>query len=90
MMKHLSIRVEGMVQGVGFRWAVRSKAALFGITGFVRNEEDGSVTIEAEGKPEAMELFLDWCRQGPVSAQVDRVLAEPGVVTGFSSFEIRF
>lgn len=90
MMTHLSIRVEGMVQGVGFRWAVRSRASLLGITGYVRNEEDGSVTIEAEAEAGAMEAFLDWCRHGSVSARVDRVLAEPGKVKGFSSFEISF
>lgn len=90
MKTHYAIRVEGLVQGVGFRWAVRSMAARMGVSGYVRNEDDGSVTIEAEADAATMELFLEWCRQGPVSAQVDKVLAEPGKVKGFSSFEIRF
>ena len=89
-MIHLSMRVEGLVQGVGFRWAVRSRAALLGVSGYVRNEDDGSVRIEAEGDSGTMTQFLEWCRQGPGSAQVDQVLAEPGPVKGFSSFEIRF
>lgn len=90
VMKHLTIRVEGMVQGVGFRWSARSWAAQLGISGFVRNEDDGSVQIEAEGTAEDMESFLAWCEQGPVSARIDRVIAEPGKFKGYSGFEIRF
>ena len=89
-MKHLTIRVEGIVQGVGFRWAVRSQAALMGISGFVRNEDDGSVLIEAEAMEDAMQLFLAWCEQGSVSSRIDRVIAEPGKLKGYSGFEIRF
>ena len=90
MMTHLTIRVEGLVQGVGFRWAVRSRAVLMGVSGYVRNEDDGSVTIEAEAEAGVMESFLDWCRQGSDSARVERVLTEPGKVKGFSSFVISF
>lgn len=90
MKTHLTIRVEGIVQGVGFRWAVRTKAVQLGISGSVRNEDDGSVLIEAEADPAVMDTFLEWCRRGPVSAQVDQVLVEPGRLRGYSVFEILF
>lgn len=40
----------GMVQGVGFRWRARQAARLYGCTGWVRNEDDGSVTMELQGE----------------------------------------
>lgn len=89
-MKHLTIRIEGIVQGVGFRWSVRSKAASLGVSGYVRNEDDGSVLIEAEAAEPVMEAFLCWCHTGSVSSRVDRVVVEPGDVKGFSGFVIRF
>jgi acylphosphatase len=88
-MKHLSMKVEGIVQGVGFRWAVRAKANQLGVSGFARNEDDESVTIEAEADEAALELFRAWCEQGPVTARVDRVTVESGTVHGYSGFEIR-
>lgn len=90
MIRHVNVAVEGRVQGVGFRWATRSQARLAGVTGFVRNEEDGSVCIEAEGPSEAIERFLAWCRHGPPSAQVDQLRVEDGPVRGFSEFQIGF
>ncbi|MGE3109180.1 MAG: acylphosphatase [Phycisphaerales bacterium] len=49
----------GRVQGVGFRATARSIASQFPITGWVRNEADRSVTLEAQGAPEAVRAFLD-------------------------------
>ena len=88
-MKHLTIKVEGIVQGVGFRWAARNKANQLGVTGFARNEDDDSVMIVAEADDAALDLFRAWCEQGPVSARVDRVTVESGKVKGYSGFEIR-
>jgi acylphosphatase len=90
MNQHVNIKVEGGVQGVGFRWAVQARARLGGLTGFVLNEDDGSVSIEVEGPPAAIETFVAWCHHGPPSAMVDRVTVTPGVVQGFSIFEIRY
>jgi len=88
-MKHLTIKIEGIVQGVGFRWSARGKANQLGVRGFARNESDDSVLIEAEADEANLELFRAWCEVGPVSARVDRVTAEPGKVKGYSGFEIR-
>jgi acylphosphatase len=49
-MNHVSIRISGKVQGVFFRASTKGKAEQYGINGFVRNEKDGSVYIEAEGR----------------------------------------
>lgn len=52
-------RVQGVVQGVGFRYRARYAAESLGLTGWVCNEEDGTVTLEVQGRPEQMEtLFL--------------------------------
>ena len=88
-MNHLSIRVEGIVQGVGFRWAVRAKANQLGVCGFARNEEDDSVVIEAEADEATLDCFKAWCEQGPITARVDRLTAVPGKVRGYTGFEIR-
>ncbi len=90
MKRHVDIKVEGGVQGVGFRWAAQAQACRAGLTGFVRNEEDGSVMIEAEGSDSDLEILVNWCRHGPPSATVERVAVTPGSVQGFSTFEIRF
>lgn len=90
MNQHVTISIEGQVQGVGFRWSVDAQARRAGLTGFVRTEDDGSVTIEAEGPGPAVDRFVAWCRHGPPTARVERVTVTPGPLQGFSLFEIRF
>ena len=66
--------VVGRVQGVGFRYfALHTAESFGGITGFVRNEYDGSVEIVAEGKKEILRLFLDKIKQGPTYGHVSDV-----------------
>jgi acylphosphatase len=48
----------GFVQGVGFRWRARQAANLYGCTGWVRNEWDGSVTMEIQGSEKEIDLVL--------------------------------
>jgi acylphosphatase len=52
------IRFFGSVQGVGFRYTASHAAHMYGITGFVRNEYDGSVTCEVQGHQEEIDQFL--------------------------------
>jgi acylphosphatase len=89
MIKHFSIRVSGKVQGVFFRASTEQKAREFSIKGFVKNEPDGSVFIEAEGEEENLKLFIEWCQQGPGSARVDRCDIKPGEVKKYSGFVIQ-
>ena len=65
------MRVTGLVQGVNYRATARREAERLGLSGFARNEPDGSVTVEAEGDPEALAEFARWCAQGPPAARVD-------------------
>ena len=61
------------MQGVGFRYSAKKEADALGIVGYARNENDGSVFIEARGLAEKLEQFLAWCRKGPWLAKVTRV-----------------
>jgi acylphosphatase len=88
-MPHLDIRVTGRVQGVFFRAETQRTARALGVTGFVRNEADGSVTIEAEGDDDALARFQDWLREGPDAARVEHVEATPGPWRGFAGFEVQ-
>jgi acylphosphatase len=87
-MKHVSIRISGRVQGVFFRASTREQANILGIHGSVRNEEDGSVAIEAEGSDEAIERLIAWCRKGPKMAKVDHCDVKEGAVENLKGFVI--
>jgi acylphosphatase len=69
------VRVEGRVQGVGFRDACFRRAQALGLTGWVRNRRDGSVEVMLQGPAEALARMLTWLHQGPPAARVDRVTA---------------
>lgn len=76
------------MQGVWFRKSTLEQAFSSGVKGFVRNEPDGSVYIEAEGNSEQLQQFIDWCRKGPELARVDKLEATEGAVVDFIEFEI--
>lgn len=77
MNKACKIRVYGRVQGVWFRAYTQRKAQELGIKGFVRNEADGSVYIEAVGEEEALQQLIEWCHEGSPLAKVERVEVAP-------------
>ncbi len=87
---NLHIIVEGLVQGVGYRWFVARKAQALGLRGFVRNLYDGNVEIEAEGDRSLLEELIREVKVGPRSAQVVNLRIEwrnPAHQAG--NFEIR-
>jgi acylphosphatase len=87
--KSLIIKIYGDVHGVGFRDATYWTARKMRVAGFVMNDPDGSVYIEAEGEEAALKEFLIWCKKGPVTARVNRVEAEWSDVDGrFTGFRI--
>lgn len=66
--------VRGEVQGVGFRMSTILRAEQLGLTGWVRNVENGDVEVWAEGGDQALERFYQWLQVGPSAARVDEVL----------------
>lgn len=90
MIKHLNIKISGFVQGVFFRVSAKEKAEKLRIKGFARNEEDGSVYIEAEGDKDSLDKFLAWCNDGSEAATVEKIEVTEGPLKNFSSFNRDF
>jgi acylphosphatase len=89
MTRTVKIQVAGRVQGVYFRRFTKNKAQELGIKGTVRNKEDGRVEIIAQAETDILELFIQWCHKGPITARVDQVeLIEKANECEFTSFEI--
>jgi len=81
------LRIEGRVQGVGYRMFVERTAEALGLDGWVRNRRDGGVEVVVSGEVEAIDEIISRCKDGPSAARVDRVevLAEDEPVPpGFS------
>jgi acylphosphatase len=87
-------RVVGRVQGVCFRQWTQEQAQALGLAGWVRNEMDGSVCVEALGWRQDVEALIKWCHQGPPSARVLRVEVEwltvDQALSPAEHFEIRY
>ena len=87
-MKSVYLKIVGRVQGVYFRQSTREKAKELGIAGTVRNMEDGSVEVYAEGEAEQMRLFITWCNVGPLAAAVTKVEIHDSPLKNFDGFKI--
>lgn len=84
-------RAEGRVQGVGFRMYVQQNAIELGITGWVRNMEDGSVTMELQGPEDKLRALEDIIRKGNYFIRVKAFSLDAiPVVADESSFKIRY
>ncbi|HKR89824.1 MAG TPA: acylphosphatase [Phenylobacterium sp.] len=68
-----TLRIEGRVQGVGYRWWAMGEAHRLGLSGWARNRADGSVEILAIGEPAAIAALEEACAEGPPAARVDVV-----------------
>lgn len=78
------------MQGVFFRASTQEKAQELGLTGFVQNEDDGTVYLEAEGDADALQKLEQWVHQGPKAARVDRVdIRQVQELQQFKDFEQR-
>ncbi|MBI2327581.1 acylphosphatase [Candidatus Curtissbacteria bacterium] len=75
-MVQVKVRIYGSVQGVFFRHSARKEAERLGLTGWVRNSDDGSVEAIAEGSKDKLEEFVAWCKKGPTAAEVEKVQVE--------------
>ena len=90
-MRTRQIRVNGRVQGVGFRYALRDEARGLGVTGWVRNCADGSVEALLQGETPAVEALVRWARRGPRAARVETLAEtepEPQFDRAYTGFDI--
>jgi acylphosphatase len=81
-LERLHAVVHGDVQGVGFRYFVQRKAQQLGLRGWVRNNDDGTVEVVAEGERRALEQLKRALDEGPRMARVDKVDAQWSSATG--------
>jgi acylphosphatase len=90
MERRVNAKVHGLVQGVGFRMFVVREAAALKLTGWARNLPDGTVEIEAQGKPDVVETLLRKVRQGPSRSRVTGVnIREASMEADTEGFRIR-
>ncbi|MBI5560159.1 MAG: acylphosphatase [Deltaproteobacteria bacterium] len=83
--------VSGLVQGVFFRAHTQEAAVLHGVTGWVRNNHDGTVEAIFEGKEETVKKMVGWCKKGPPAAMVEDVDIRWGEFKDeFPGFTIRY
>jgi acylphosphatase len=85
----VDVVVTGRVQGVSFRFHTQQTADRLGVTGWVRNEPDGSVAAHLEGDPETLDAIVSWLHRGPAAARVERVDVRTAMPTGATSFDVR-
>ena len=83
------IRVSGRVQGVWFRAWTQQQARALGVSGWVRNCEDGSVEAHVEGDGAPLEELVTRMGTGPSGARVDRVEVTEAAPEEMAGFEVR-
>ena len=81
--------VRGRVQGVFYRAATQERALQLGLTGWVRNVENGDVELVACGDPASLDLLEQWLWQGPPAARVSTVRRVPVPLGDYPEFEVR-
>ncbi|MEM1578135.1 MAG: acylphosphatase [Archaeoglobaceae archaeon] len=88
-MKAVEIYVDGIVQGVGFRYFTLRIARELGIKGFVKNLSDGRVYIYAVGEEDTLEKFVSSVKRGPPLAVVKNVVVKDSELKPFDKFEVK-
>ncbi len=86
--KRMRVLVEGRVQGVFFRANTKKKAEKLGLSGWVKNLDDGRVEAVFEGEGKGLQEILSFCEIGPKLAKVEDVSVEYGEVEGLEGFKV--
>lgn len=91
MKKQLNIKITGSVQGVFYRTNAQEQAQKLGITGWVKNDQDGGVSICAQGEEKTLNSLIEWCKEGPPGAKVTNIetTSEENPARIFTTFEIK-
>lgn len=88
--QRIHVIVKGQVQGVYFRASTQEQAEAIGITGWVRNLDNGDVEFEAQGEQERLDSLLLWARRGPTRARVEQLVCRDCTpVSGENGFGVR-
>ena len=72
-MQQAHVFISGVVQGVGFRYFIRSLARKSGVTGWTRNSEDGGVEAVFQGEKQNVEELIELCRKGPMLSEIEQI-----------------
>lgn len=88
MKVYQKIIARGRVQGVRYRLSTQEKAIELGVAGYVKNQEDGSVLIEAEGTQSQLDQLAEWCYIGSVMSKVNKIEVYSGELKGFEGFKV--
>lgn len=73
MKKHVTLKITGLVHGIGYRYTSKKEAKKRGIVGYVTNLSDGSVELVAEGEEQTLKDFIIWCYNGVGLATVQTI-----------------
>ena len=89
-MKRYKLQFYGSVQGVGFRYTARHAANMYRLTGYVRNEYDGSVTCEVQGEQDAIDEFIRTLSRGRFIdiSYIDKTVMD--IIENERSFDVRY
>ena len=91
MLTRITVRYEGRVQGVGFRFTVVNLAQKFDVTGFVKNEFDGSVSMVAEGEEDQLMALLQAVKNSHLGRTITKEMVGRSNATGeFETFGVRY
>ncbi len=88
-MPTVHLLIKGKVQGVFYRNTAKETAETQGISGWVRNTEDGHVEIMASGSEAALQIYIAWCHAGPKLARVKEVMVTDMPDRSFEKFEVK-
>ncbi len=77
------------MQGVGFRYFTKQAAHKNNISGYAKNEPDGTVLIIAEGEEQDLDMFIAMCRQGPTWGMVNKIETNDEPLKNFNGFFIK-
>lgn len=91
MNKQVILKIYGRVQLVLYRDSTRRRAKKLKLTGWVKNEPDGTVKVIAEGEEKELKELISWCYNGPILARVDKIDIQWREATEeFNKFEIKY
>lgn len=82
------MHIHGKVQGVFFRATAQAQAEKLELNGYVRNEIDGSISVEVEGSKTGINEFVKWAKSGPKYAEVSQVDVKEVPVQHYTTFSV--